>query len=75
MILYQKAHVLRFSMHVYASRNIHSLYLITFLDSLFEVPQDFPTLNQIITLEIELKCIISDYKRTIYYRSCVPGVP
>ncbi len=50
-------------MQLYASRNIHFLYIITFLESLLEGLQEFSTLKQIISLEIELKCIISDYNQ------------
>jgi len=48
-------------MQLYASKNIHFLYIITFLDFLLEWLQEFPTLKQIVSLDIELKCIISDY--------------
>ena len=50
-------------MQLYASRNIHFLYIITFLDSLLEGLQECPTLKQITSLEIGLKCIISDYNQ------------
>ena len=36
-------------------KNIQFLYIITFLDYLLEGLQEFPTLIQIILLEIELK--------------------
>lgn len=42
-------------------QEIHFLYLIIFLDSLLEGLQDVPTLKQIVSFEIEIKCIISDY--------------
>jgi hypothetical protein len=48
-------------MQLYASRNIHFLYIITFLDSLLEGLQEFPALKQFVSLDIGLKCIISDY--------------
>jgi hypothetical protein len=48
-------------MQLYASRNIHFLYIITFLDSLLEGLQEFPTLKQFVSLDVGLKCIISDY--------------
>ena len=48
-------------MQLYASRNIHFLYIITFLDSLLEGLQECPTFKQIISHEIGQKCIISDY--------------
>jgi hypothetical protein len=47
-------------MQLYASRNIHFLYMITFWDLLLEELQGIPTLKQIISLKIELNCIISD---------------
>jgi hypothetical protein len=47
-------------MQLYASRNIHFLHIITFFDSLLEVLQEFPTLKQFVSLDIGLKCIISD---------------
>ena len=50
-------------MQLYALRNIHFLYIIPFWDSLVEGPRDFPTLKQIILLEIGLKCIIGDYNQ------------
>jgi hypothetical protein len=50
-------------MQLYASRNIHFLYIITFLDSLLEGLQEFPTLEQLVSLNIRLKCIISDYNQ------------
>jgi hypothetical protein len=48
-------------MQSYASRNIHFLFMITFLDSLLEGLQESPTLKQFVSLDIALKCIISDY--------------
>jgi hypothetical protein len=57
----KKTHIMRFLMRLYVSRNIHFLYMIIFLDSLLKGLQEFPTLKQIISLEIGLKCIISDY--------------
>jgi hypothetical protein len=50
-------------MQLYASKYIHFLYIITFLDSLLEGLQGFPTLKQIVSLNIGLKRIISDYNR------------
>ena len=50
-------------MLLYASRSIHFLYIITFLDSLLEGLQEIPVLKKIISLEIGLKCIISDYNQ------------
>jgi hypothetical protein len=38
-------------------------YIITFLDSLLEGLQEFPILKQIISLEIGLKCLISNYNQ------------
>jgi hypothetical protein len=38
-------------MQLYASRNIHFLYIITFLDSLLEGLQEFPTLKQFLSLD------------------------
>ena len=52
---------IKFLMQFYAPRNIHFPYVITYLDSLLEGLQEFPTLKQTISLEIGLKCIISDY--------------
>ena len=49
-----------FLMQLYASKYICFLYIITFLDSLLEGLQGFPTLKQIVSLNIGLKCIISD---------------
>ena len=57
----KKTHTIRFLMLLHASRNIHFLYKIPFLDFLLEGSQEFPTLKKIISLEIGLKCIISDY--------------
>jgi hypothetical protein len=42
---------------------IYILYIITFLDSLLEGLQGFPTLKQIVSLNIGLKHIISDYSQ------------
>jgi hypothetical protein len=50
-------------MQLYASKYIHFLYIITFLDSLLEGRQGFPTLKQIASLNIGLKRIISDYNQ------------
>jgi hypothetical protein len=50
-------------MQLYASQYIHFLYIITFLDSLLEGLQEFPTLKQIVSLNIGLKHIISDYNQ------------
>ena len=50
-------------MQLYASKYIHFLYMITFLDSLLEGLQGFPTLKQIVSLNIGLKHIISDYNQ------------
>ena len=50
-------------MQFYASQYIHFLYIITFLDSLLEGLQGFPTLKQIVSLNIGLKRIISDYNQ------------
>ena len=44
-------------------KNIHFIYIITFLDSLLKGLQEFSTFKQIIFLEIGLKCIISDYNQ------------
>jgi hypothetical protein len=48
-------------MQLYASKYIHFLYIITILDCLLEGLQGFPTLKQIVSLNIGLKRIISDY--------------
>jgi hypothetical protein len=50
-------------MQLYNSRNIHFLYMITFFDSLLEGLHEFPTLKRFVSLDIGLKCIISDYNR------------
>src|ERR1700738_4315759 len=50
-------------MQLYASKYIHFLYMITFLNSLLEGLQGFPTLKQIVSLNIGLKRIISDYNQ------------
>jgi hypothetical protein len=50
-------------MQPYASRNICFLYMITYLDSLLEALQEFPTLKPILALEIGLNYIISDYNQ------------
>ena len=47
-------------MQLHASKYIHFLYIITFLDSLLE---GFPTLKKIVSLNIGLKRIISDYNQ------------
>ena len=57
-----KNHIIMFLMQLYASKYINFLYIITFLDSLLEGLQGFPTLKQIVSLNIGLKRIISDYK-------------
>jgi len=49
------------------------MYIMTFLDSLLKGVQEFSTLKQIISFEIGLKCIISDYneghiKQELYTR-------
>ena len=59
----KKIHIIRFLMQLYASRNIHFLYIITFLDSLLEGLQEILTLKQFVSLDIGLKCIISDYNQ------------
>jgi hypothetical protein len=48
-------------MQLNASNYIRFLYIITFLDSSLEGLQGFPTLTQIVSLNIGLKRIISDY--------------
>ena len=52
-------------MQLYASKYIRFLYIFTFLDSLLEGQglQGFPTLKQIVSLNIGLKHIISDYNQ------------
>ena len=50
-------------MQLYASKYICFLYIITFLDSLSEGLQGFPTLKQIVSFNIRLKRIISDYNQ------------
>ena len=56
----KKNHIIRFLIQLYASKYIHFLYIITFLDSSLEGLQRFPTLKQILSLNIGLKRIISD---------------
>jgi hypothetical protein len=63
MVHVLKNHIMRFLIQLYASKYIHFLYIITFLDSLLEGLQGFPTLKQIVSLNIGLKCIISDYNQ------------
>jgi hypothetical protein len=50
-------------MQLYASKYIYFLYIFTFLDSLLEGLQGFPTLKKIVSLNIGLKRIISDYNQ------------
>jgi len=50
-------------MQLYASKYIRFLYIITFFDSLLEGLQGFPTLKQIVSLNIGLNRIISDYNQ------------
>jgi hypothetical protein len=50
-------------MQLYASKHICFLYIRTFLDSLLEVLQGFPTLKQIAPLNFGQKRIISDYNQ------------
>ena len=50
-------------MQLYASKYIRFLYIITFFDSLLEGLQGFPTFKQIVSLNIGLKSIISDYNQ------------
>ena len=63
-------------MHLYATRNIHSLYIFRFLTSLLGGLQEPPTLNQIISLEIGLKCIIRELctRGTTYMKTHLEGV-
>ena len=51
-------------MQLYASRNIHFLYILTFWDSLLERLHEFPTSKQIMSLNIGQKCIISYYNES-----------
>ena len=50
-------------MQLYASSNIQIMYIITFVDSLLEVLQGFPTLKQIVSLNIGVKCNINAYNK------------
>jgi hypothetical protein len=59
----KKNHIIRFLMQLYASRNNHCLYIITFLDSMLEELQELPTLKQILSFDIGPKYIISDYNQ------------
>ena len=63
MVHVLKNHIIRFLMQLYASKYIRFLYIITFLDSLVKGLQGFPTLKQIVSLNIGLKSIISDYNQ------------
>jgi hypothetical protein len=63
MVHVLKNHIIIFLMQLYASKYIHFLYIITFLDSLLEGLQGFPTLKQMVSLNIGLKRIISDYNQ------------
>jgi len=57
-----------FVMLLLSSRNIHSFYVITFLNSLLKGLQGFSTLvKQIISHEIRLKCNISDHNMKDVY--------
>lgn len=56
-------HIIKFLMKLHAPWFIQFWYINTFLDSLLEGLQEFPTLKQTISLEIGLKCIISDYNK------------
>jgi hypothetical protein len=61
-------------MQLHAPKNIHFLYIITFLDSLLEGLQECPTLKQFVSLDIGLKCIISDYNQGhIIWELCTRG--
>ena len=61
-------------MQLYYLRNIHLLYIIIFLNSSLEALQEFPTSKQNISLEIELKCIMSDYNQGyIIHEVCTLG--
>jgi hypothetical protein len=55
-------HIISFLMQLCASRIFISLYN-HILDSLLEGLQEFPTLKQFVSLDSELKCIISDYNQ------------
>jgi hypothetical protein len=55
--------MIRLLMQLFSSRNIHSLYIITFLDSLLKGIQDFSTLKKIVSLDIGLKDIINNYNQ------------
>jgi mRNA-degrading endonuclease RelE of RelBE toxin-antitoxin system len=46
-----------------SSKNVHLMYKIIFLDSLLKGLQEFSTSKQIVSLEIGLNCVISDYKQ------------
>jgi hypothetical protein len=63
MVHVLKNHIFRFLMQLYASKYIFFLYIITFLDSLLEGLQGFPTLKKIVSLNIGLKSIISGYNQ------------
>lgn len=52
-----------FSIQLYVSTNIHVLYMNTCLDPLSEGLHDFPTLKQILSLDIGIKCIMNDYNQ------------
>ena len=50
-------------MQIYISRTMHFLYIFTILYTLLEELQEYHTSKQIISLDIKLKCIISDYNQ------------
>ena len=57
----KKTHIIKLIILLYASRNIHFLYKIALLEFLLEGLQEFPTLKQITSLPIGLKCIVSGH--------------
>ena len=60
--MYLKIHIIMFLGYIYASRNIsRNIYkYTTFFDSYLEALQEFRTSKKFISLEIGIKCIISD---------------
>jgi len=57
----KKTHISSFLTLLMSSKSIYFIFTITFLNSLLKRLQEFSTLKQITSLEIELKYIISDY--------------
>ena len=50
-------------MQLYATKNIHLLYIISFMHSLLKWLQEFPTWKQILSLKVGPKCITRYYNQ------------